>query len=275
MKKLRSTTTALTILIALTAFAAPLSASAAIVAFTGFETGQNATSLSLAGEVVTGAGSPTATTTTVKNGTYAMECRAVTTAACAFEVRDGLTNTTQNSNFIGQYTNSSVGFWFNVHTFPSIANTGETFFSTSDSNTGATESYRVNADQTVSAYSSVNGGMGTTTWTLSADTWYYVRVHLAVGKNWEADIATSTANGTFTVFSGTAAANMIQGERHLSFGKGANVNGNTVDYIYDDIYFDTASANSFNSRDWAMKVGIFKPAANGNMQGWTGGQLSL
>lgn len=223
--------------------------------FSGLETGDSS-------EANATNGTFSIVTSPVHSGTYALRSNPTTTGTGYFGLGtyNGAGTATTNPQ-------SSVyaRFWFRYATKPASASEDIALWRGSIATVGA---IRINSSGNLIIYDVNNAAddTGTSTTTLSANTWYMILVNFNVGASaaYTMKIYDSTPTLLETV-SGTGDFSLVSGEA-FRVGKVFNENGQTVDFFYDDISLSTTGwpdPNSITSR-----VAI---TGTGSSSGWTGG----
>jgi hypothetical protein len=222
---------------------------AARVGFTGFEWQSSA-------EVPNSAGTFSFDTTTFRSGAASLRTNiTVTTGSGSGEVRGW--SATGISAVLSVATTYTT-FYFN-YTTKASANDEPMFRSRNTSNALKLD-LRLNSSGNLAAYDSTSTLMATGATVLSSGTWYRIEVKVGTGAAgaWEVKIdGTSEISGTGSL---TTSNNGL-----LAFGKVANVNGNAVDYYYDDVWVDDAAYKG------AHVVAMLLPNADGSTQQWVNG----
>lgn len=146
------------------------------------------------------------------------------------------------------------------------ASSSEEMFRVNDTATGALKfSVRLQSDGKLAIYDSTNtiiGSAGATT--LSATTWYQIRVKVGTGLTGAYQVL---INGV-SEFSGTANL-LVTNVGLVALGKGANQNSQSVDYSYDNVVMDDATFPSGTTTVLALKA-----TANGSTMNWGTGTNS-
>jgi hypothetical protein len=224
----------------------------------GWETGTTAEALSLTGTTaIVSSGQRT--------GDYCLRCAPTLTAqGWARLAGISATDSTQNATAV-QVTSAWAGFAFKAVTLP--ATLEERIFDFIDP-TGVANAYlNVTSGGILKYYSGSSILRGTGTKVLTTGVWYYIEVFCTPGSNmpfevWVDGVADMNTTGTQ---SGTA----ISG---IGVGKVANLNGQTVDYYYDDIYFGSARLGSATD---SIEVRRMDVDGAGTVAGWTNGTSTL
>lgn len=223
-------------------------AHAAILNFTGWETGDNT-------EAVATSGTFSVQSTTVRTGGYALRTNPSTTAAGRHLFTNIATNGASGTGF--NVDNLYTTFYFRYATLPS--SNDEPIFQAVGSSGGLKLELRINSSGNLAAYDTTPSLLTTGTTALSANTWYRLDVLVGTGAtaSWEVQI-----NGTSEI-SGTGNLNTQQ-NGDVRLGKAINRNGNTIDFFYDDAVFNDSAYTT------TPQVVRMDPDGTGNYAAWTG-----
>lgn len=214
----------------------------ALLRVTGFESGSTAEAFSSGGTI-------SFATTGQRTGAYALRVNPTTTALGYFTVSSGISAAT-----------IIVGFAFKPVTLP--ASGAEQFIRMRASTVDKAE-LRISSAGIVTLYNStVLIATGTTT--LTAGTYYYIELKIGSGATAVYELR---IDGT-TEFSGTY-SNSANNTDVYFIGKSVNRSSQSVDFYYDDMYFDDAA---FQATTTAFpEVRILLPNAAGGSAGWSAG----
>lgn len=214
---------------------------------TGFETGNTA-------ECSTSSGTFSMQGTTVRTGAYALRTNPTGSGTGYGEI-NGLATTGANAAF--NVATLWIRFYFRYATKPA-ANSEPILRAL---NTASAPKLRIHLDSAGKLH--VINSAGTDVFTgstvLSANTWYRIEASIATGTSaaWELLIdGVSEGSGSTNTTTTNHGA--------VDFGKVPNVNGNTVDFFYDDIAIDAAGYPG------AGQVEAMQPDGNGTYTAWTG-----
>lgn len=195
--------------------------------------------------------------TTVKTGTYALQCNPTTTGVGWWRLG--------SLEAPGYMSGQSIAtafckFDFQVGTAPSTND--ETFFETQDFSGGLPKlQLRLNSTRNIVAYNSAGSAMATGATVLSLNTWYAISCKSGTGASasWEVQI-----NGVSEI-SGTG---NLQTNNNSTFamGKPQNSNNRSVNFYYDNFIVDDTSYPASTS-----VVYISIPISNGTTFTWTAG----
>lgn len=202
------------------------SVSAAIVNFTGFETG---TTL----EAFTTGGTISLQSSVVRTANYALQVNSTTTGTGTFNIL-GLAG-----DDTGRFGNLNIStayytFYFRYATKPA-ANDEPIFRANDDASTPKFE-LRLDSDSQLNAYDSDLTLLSSGTTVLAADTWYLIEVKVGTGVTGAYEVKISGVSE----YSGTGNLLATKGNSQFFLGKTTNRNGNTVDFYYDDFCVDNA-----------------------------------
>lgn len=201
-------------------------------------------------------------TSPVKTGTYAFRTNPTTSATGYFEFRlpgaDGATSSSAPNS-----TDCAIGFYFRYATAPasgseeiaSIRNTG---------NSADKATLRLTSAGNIALYSGGTTLVGTGSTALSSGTWYFVEFKAGNGTSYSYSVRinqTSELTGTAD-FDATNCG-------FVTLGKRTDRNSQTVDFFYDDLYYDDSAFASA-----IPDVRVLVPTANGTTMDWTGGTNS-
>jgi hypothetical protein len=200
-------------------------AEAAVLNFTGFETGD-------ASECAV-SGTTAFSTTTIRTGSYALRVNPTTTNVGSARVQGQLADGTFSA---WDAATVYVRFYFRYATAP--ASNSEEIFVAQDQATGGKFFLRINSAGNLMAFASdgttQSGSTGSST--LNAGTWYRIEAQVGTGLNANYEVR---LNGNVEL-SGTNNLSFSNNGAVL-FGKSVNRNGQTVDFFYDDIVVDDAA----------------------------------
>lgn len=224
----------------------------AVVMFTGFEAG---TLL----EARSTSGTRSVSNTYAHTGTYSFRTNPTTTGT-GLAYLGGISTTGVFADFA--ISTVGVGFWFRVETLP--ASSAESFFCLQTSTPSLKLRLRITSTGKVQLFDEATAQVGSdSSATISTGVWYHIGVKCGIesggGSNAVYDVTInhvsqwSGSNGNF----GTA------NTARVYFGKDVNVNGQTVDFYFDDIIIDNAGDI------YAAKVAALLPTGDGNQTGWT------
>lgn len=193
-------------------------AQAATMNVIGFETGDSS-------EANGSAGTFSIQSTTKRTGDYALQVNPTTTNTGHYRIA---TIAAFGANSVMNASDLYVRFYLYIVTAPSADS--EEFFSITNGVTNKI-SGRINSDRTIGLYDNLVSQLGSNGATvLSLNTWYLIEVLCGTGAtaNYELKInGVSELSGTGNLFTSNA--------QYLRLGKVNNRNGETVDFIYDDV----------------------------------------
>ena len=224
----------------------------ALVSFTGFETGAAA-----GDELNAITGTASFDTSTVRTGTYSLRTNPTTTATGYGSFSPaGATG----AFAFGSVVDSYFTFYFRYATIPSSNKEQILYLRNSGNTTKA--SIRINSSGQLGVYDSTNTVIATGSTVLSSGTWYRIDFYLGTGTSGSYslainDVSELSGTGNFTT-SNTG---------RIYFGKFANSNSQTVDFYYDDFWWDDAAFVA----DGSFKVLSSSPIGAGSTQAWTDG----
>jgi hypothetical protein len=225
----------------------------ALLNFTGFETGDGT-------ELSAVSGTASIQNSTVRTGGYAVRANPTTTAT-GF-VRVGAPAAGGNNT---QYATATayITFYFRYATKP--ASNSEPFFSAVDNLPNDKLSLRLNSSGNATVHNAAGTLIATGSTVLAVNTWYRIDVKVGTGGSgaWEVKI-----NGVSEA-SGTASLG-INDNSFILLGKHVNVNGQTVDFFYDDVWIDNAA---FPTGEVAVQV--MQPDGDGSSTDWTGAYTAV
>jgi hypothetical protein len=216
---------------------------AAIVQICGFESGSSIETIQ------TGGTFDAAYTSVKRTGSYALRTAPTTTAAGWVELRavGGASAATYYTRFYFRYATKA-------------ASSDEPIAAVMNASSVLKFELRLNSAGNLVAYDATPTVISTGASVLSSGTWYRIEVRVTeVGAGtdtWEVKInGTSELTGTNDL----GASNVLA----TRFGKTTNRNGNTVDYVYDDI------AMSDSAYPGPGQVSIMRPDGDGVATTWT------
>lgn len=228
----------------------------AVVRFSGFESGASGEFLSITGTVAF-------PSTGQRTGGFCFQANPTTTGTGSVKFGYLLANGKLSAD-AGAITTSFTGFAFKAVTLPA-ANEEPIAIITDQTGGTAKAELRITSGGILKLY-----GVGslsllaTGTNPLVAGTYYYLEMKIGNGVTGVYEVR---INGN-SEFSGTG---NVEGTNtgDLRLGKVRNVNGQTVDFYYDDVYLDDAAYLSTTTSFPAVK--ILLPNAAGGSAGWTNG----
>lgn len=231
-------------------FFIPSISNAAIVTFTGIESGAPF------GEAGSGTASGTFNVSIdpVYSGTYAL--RINPTGAAGGQISPGVPDAAGNQGSFNIAT-GWLTFYFRYATKATVGNE-EILRSRTG---GGTEKFtlRLASSGELVMYAGTTP-LATSSAVLSADTWYKLYVKMGTG----ASAAYELYVDDVSQFSGTASVSTTN-TAQFNFGKTNNRNSNSVDYFYDNIIVDDSQYHT------SSDIKALKPNANGSTMQWTGG----
>lgn len=222
----------------------------ACVNFSGWESGDNS-------EFRSSTGTNSVQTSVVRTGVYALQVNPTTSAVGNMRLggirADGRPNGEMSVNSL--YTR----FYFRIGTAP--ASSEEQFIEMADTG-GSTKCYfTLNSSRQIKAYSNSGALIATGATALSVDTWYRIEIQTSTGSGnqaYEVKIdGTSEISGTMN--------QLTNQHGSLYIGKRTNLNSQTINFYYDDIYCDDSA---FPGAGQSVRLA---PTANGATAQWTSG----
>lgn len=223
----------------------------ACVNFTGFESGN-------VGEARSNSGTVSYSTSTVRTGTYSLRVNPTTSASGSYRI--GLNGTdgrpTAEMNKASLYTS----FYFRIATAP--ASNEEKIIEFADTG-GSTKSYfTLTSGRVFKYYNNAGTLIATGTTALSTNTWYLIHIQTSTGSGNQA--YELKINGT-SELSGTA-NQLTNNHGSIYIGKRDNLNSQSIDLFYDDVYIDDAAFVT------GIEIKRLAPIANGSTAAqWTAG----
>lgn len=241
-------------LLILIAFLVPAYSHAAVLQFTGGETGS-------AGDVFATSGTVSLSTTTVKHGAFSLRSNATPTGLGYFEIRATNASGTKDADFSGIST-TSTSFWMYVSTFPT--NGKESFASHANTANGAVDVLYLNPEGTITIRGALaTSWIATTTTVISADTWYHICMTVSTGSAAPYDLK---INGVTDVSGTGNFSSSATRFRYARVGKTVDTNGSSP-----DMYFDTVVIDSTDCSGSTDEIRAAMPDAPGTYSTWTGG----
>lgn len=217
--------------------------------FSGFEISNGEATLSGTASINTG---------TVRTGGGSLRVNPTTTGVGHALFYDLSTTGTNSAAF--NIATSYVQFWFRYATKP--ASNNEQLYVTQDTGGSTKLSLRLNSTGTIGVYGAADTLLGTSSTTLSANTWY--KIEIQTGTSATVGAYELKINGSSEV-SGTANLSASNAQ-DFRLGKITNKNSQTVDFFYDDF---AVSDSAFFSGDVAVKA--MNVNADGSTMSWSGG----
>jgi len=194
----------------------------------GYETG-SVTSL-IDTSTLGGTGSFSVQSSVKRTGNYAFRANPSTTDS-AYVVHSKIANTTATEAGIN-LASCWYRFYFRVATFP--AATSEQFCQIHSVAGGRKLALRVTSAQKIQAYDSTNTQLGSDgATTINADTWYCIEVSCGTGASASYEIKIDQVSE----LSGTGNLSTSNNQQ-LILGKYVNINGQSVDFYFDDVAID-------------------------------------
>lgn len=222
----------------------------ALLNFCGWETGDSS-------EAQSSSGTNSVQTSVVRTGTYAFRANPTTTAVGNHRFAKHSTAGVATTAF-GVAT-LYHRFYFRIATAP--AANEEQFYVVLD-NGGSDKCYlTLNSSRNIKAYDNAGSLIGTGSTTLSTNTWYRIELQTSTGAGSTTFVVKIDGTNEFN----TTANQLTNNHGSVRVGKGVNLNGQSVDFYYDDWAVDDAA---FLGAGECKRMG---PAANGSTAQWTSG----
>lgn len=219
----------------------------AILFFSGAEIGTTS-------EAFATSGTFSVQSTTKRTGTYAYRTNPTTTATGLFTFRKD----SANGQPIQIFNIATIYFSFGFYYATKPSSNHEPIADVQTSASTMKLRVAINSSGNILAINTSGTTLATSSTALSATTWYIISVMGGTGAaaNWSIDIRDSTG-ALVEAMSGTGDQTATNAGQ-IAIGKTANLNGNTVDYYYDDLVIaDDAMPNN------NIQIKILKPNGDG------------
>ena len=233
-------------------FLAPSVSNAALVSLTGFEVGTTGETAAVGGSVA-----PTVQTTTVHSGTYALRVNPTTFQTSNYRLGGAAAT---GAITVWSLATGYYKFMFRAATLPA---TEEPMLSFLTAGVSTQWTLRIDSSGVLHVYNNSGTDVGSGC-SIATNTWY--RLNIQSTFNSTTGTAIVDVDGTNCINLSSIATDAASNvNAFLVLGKVANINSNTVDFFYDDVWVDSATAHGLT------KIVAVNPDTNGATMQWTAG----